>query len=317
MLLAIDVGNTTISIAVVIELPSNKQNSKTLASRIHAGESFRVGKEKLNKESAHRFVDIKIVSVRQIETALFPQVLSKKLKQVLSAMTRRYDVQNVFICSVVPKVLKVLKDILQKDFKIKPVVIGEDVVVPIKNFYRNPAQVGQDRLVCSYAAKQLYGPPANHGENRRAGEPLIVIDFGTAITLDVVSKKGEYLGGIIVPGIRLTAESLFKKTAMLPKVNIQIPRELIGRDTNASILSGIFYGYGALCDGLIDLISKKMKCHPKIVMTGGYSHLMKKFISKDIYCVDPYLVFKGMNLIVLFLNPRISVNACCVTCRGN
>ncbi len=258
MLLAIDVGNTTISIAIV-------------------------------KENMHRPLQRKVVFLRQLETFQEPKVLRKKLQQVLSRTMTRYAVQNVLICSVVPKIAEILKDILQKDLRIKPLVIGEDIVVPMKNCYRHPGQVGQDRLVCSYAAKRLYG------------EPFIVIDFGTAITFDVVSQQGEYLGGIIVPGIRLTAESLFKKTALLPKVKIKIPRELIGRDTRASILSGIFYGYGALCDGLIDAISKKLKCELKVVITGGYGHLMKKFISKEVYCVDRYLVFKGMNLLALSL----------------
>lgn len=254
MLLAIDIGNTTISIALI------KDNSSNASAP-------------------------QILSVQQIETSLPSGVLQKKIKQKLSALIRRYKVRDVIICSVVPSALNFLKNILRKDLNIKPRVIGEDIRVPIQNRYRNPQQVGQDRLVGSFAARELYGAP------------LIVIDFGTAITFDIVSKKGEYLGGIIVPGIRLTAEALFNKTALLPKVKIKTPRELIGRDTASSILSGIFYGYGALCDGLIDLISQKIKGRPKIILTGGYSLWMKKFISRQVHCLDRDLVFKGMDLI--------------------
>ncbi len=254
MLLAIDIGNTTISAAIIKDNTPKPSHSK-------------------------------IVSVHQVETSLSPTVLRKKLKQKLSAFILRYKVSDAIICSVVPSALELLKNILRKDLNRKPVIIGEDILVPIQNRYRNPHQVGQDRLVCSFAARELYGAP------------LIVIDFGTAITFDVVSHKGEYSGGIIVPGIRLTAEALFNKTALLPKVKIKTPRELIGRDTTSSILSGIFYGYGALCDGLIDLISRKAKGRPKVVLTGGYSPLMKKFITHQVRCLDRDLVFKGMSLI--------------------
>ena len=122
-------------------------------------------------------------------------------------------------------------------------IIGRDIVVPIKNRYKNPKQVGQDRLVGAYGAMKIYGCP------------LIVVDLGTAITFDVISPKGEYLGGAIVPGIRLSAESLFLKTALLPHIEIQAPRHIIGKTTQESMLSGLFYGYGSLCRGIIDLIS--------------------------------------------------------------
>ena len=159
--------------------------------------------------------------------------------------------------------------------------------VPIKNKYRYPRQVGQDRLVGAYAARILYGSPA------------IVIDFGTAITFDVISSKGEYMGGIIVPGIRLTAESLFKKTAMLPLVSIVRPKALIGRDTTNSILSGIFYGYGALCDGLIRQLTRTMRSSPRVIATGGYAALMKKY-SSHIRRIDPDLIFRGLEGIYMF-----------------
>jgi type III pantothenate kinase len=105
------------------------------------------------------------------------------------------------------------------------------------------------------------------------------------------------MGGIIVSGIRLSAESLFKKTAMLPKVGIKIPKTLIGRDTETSILSGIFYGYGALCQGLIQQICEDQKKPFRVVMTGGYADSMKKFISRKKPVVDDNLVHKGMILL--------------------
>ena len=141
-------------------------------------------------------------------------------------------------------------------------------------------------MICAYAAKCLYGQPA------------IVIDLGTAVTFDIISPKGEYEGGMIIPGIKMSTESLYKQTALLPKVNvIRSPRSLIGKDTENSILSGIFYGYASLCEGLIKRISSKMKKKPKAVLTGGYAPILKRYLSPKTYSIDSHLAFKGLALI--------------------
>ena len=257
-LLTVDIGNTTISLGIV-------KNQRVLKSW-------------------------------RIETVLDQALLRSQLHALASEIKRRsHNLEAVVVCSVVPQLSEVIESHLARVLRIKISRIGRDLKVPIINRYRNPRQVGQDRLVGSFAAARLYGTP------------LIVIDFGTAITFDVVSKNKEYLGGIIVPGLRLTAESLWKKTALLPKVDIQSPRELIGRDTKNSILSGIFYGYGALCDGLIDRITEKMRSRPIVIVTGGYSHWMRKFISRDIQHVDKNLIFKGMSLVYQASRP-VSLN---------
>ena len=141
-------------------------------------------------------------------------------------------------------------------------------------------------MVGAYAALQLYG------------KPVIIIDLGTAITFDVVSSKREYLGGAIVPGLRLSAEALFLKTALLPQIAIKAPKSVIGRTTQESILSGLFYGYGCLCRGFIELMSQQLHSRPKVIMTGGHTHLMKKFISPKVRIIDEHLVHKGMALLV-------------------
>jgi len=234
MLLAIDIGNTTVSLGIL--------KGKRVIQIYSTG-----------------------VQVSQVQ-------LRSELKKILNRIKRNFPgVQNAILCSVVPKVLNVVERVITQDLGIQPLIIGRDVKVPVKNKYRNPRQVGQDRLVCAYAAKCLYGQPA------------IVIDFGTATTFDVISRRGDYEGGIIVPGIRLSAESLFQKTALLPKISaIKGPRTLIGKETQESILSGIFYGYGSMCCGLIDRIAKKISGRPKVIVTGGHTHLMRKFISKKI-----------------------------------
>jgi len=222
-----------------------------------------------------------------IESNLSLAQLKVELKRKLNHIKRKHpSLEGAIVCSVVPKILNVVQKSLQAQLNLKPKILGKNLIVPIKNKYKNPKQVGQDRLVGAYAAKQLYGLPT------------LIIDFGTAITFDYVSINGDYEGGIILPGIRLSAETLFKKTALLPKVqNIRGPRSLIGKDTRESILSGLFYGYGAMSQGLIELITKKVKGSPKVVITGGYTQVMKRFIAKKIHKIDKDLVFKGMALL--------------------
>lgn len=250
MLLAIDIGNTIIHLALM--------------------------------------KDKRIVKRFSIETRLSSLKLKSELKGILKQVKKKDKaLKNIIICSVVPKTLKVVERKIQKICKLRPQVIGRDIRVPIANRYFKPQEVGQDRLVGAYGVKMLYGYPA------------IVIDFGTAITFDVVSKKGAYEGGMIVSGIRLSAESLFHKTALLPRIDrIKAPRHLVGKTTQESILSGIFHGYGAMCDGLIKLISLEIKGRPKVILTGGYTDLVRKFISQKNYTVDNDLVFKGLSLLL-------------------
>lgn len=213
----------------------------------------------------------------------FTSLMRKEIKKI----HREYKAINrVVLCSVVPRLNRSIKTTVMKNLVIKLEVVGEDITVPIKNKYHNPKQVGMDRLVCAYAASHVYG------------NPVIVIDLGTAITFDVISKNGDYEGGLIVPGIQLSVESLFSKTALLPHVDkIKTPKNLIGKDTKESILSGIFNGYGAMCSGLIDQLSKDLKPSPKVIITGGYVDKMRKYMQKKIFAVERNLVFIGLYLL--------------------
>ncbi|MBF0385661.1 MAG: type III pantothenate kinase, partial [Candidatus Omnitrophica bacterium] len=194
-------------------------------------------------------------------------------------------VKECVVCSVVPSANKRIMGLIRKNLGVKAKIVGRDIKVLIKNNYRNPHQVGQDRLLCSFAAKEIYGYPA------------IVIDFGTAITFDIVSKEGSYEGGMIIPGIRLSLESLHNKTALLPKIEyIKVPKKLIGKETKESILSGIFNGYGKMSEGLVELLSKELGGKAKVILTGGYSDLMARYI-KGRCIVDKDLIFKGMGLL--------------------
>jgi type III pantothenate kinase len=223
----------------------------------------------------------KIGATFGVNSVLAGSPLRLRLQKVL----KNLSVQQVVICSVVPELTSTLEQSIKSELGIKAKVIGRDIRVPVKNLYKDPKQVGQDRLVCAFAAYQLYGHPA------------IVIDLGTAITLDGISSKKEYLGGIIVPGIQLTTETLFERTALLPLVQFEMPESLIGRDTKTSILSGIYYGYGEMLKGLIDLLKKKVPGKAKVILTGGHAELMAKYIKGRVDAVDKDLVMKGIALL--------------------
>jgi type III pantothenate kinase len=185
---------------------------------------------------------------------------------------------------VVPAFTKRLSVDIIKVNGIRPKVIGRDIQVPMRNLYRNPKQLGQDRLVNAYAGAKLYGAP------------LVVIDFGTTITFDVISKRKEYLGGMILPGLRISLEALNQHTALLPKIRLEKPREFIGQDTKNSMLSGVVYGFGCLTDALIARIKNKIGKKAKIIGTGGNINLISKYY-KRIDAKDINLTLKGLNIL--------------------
>jgi type III pantothenate kinase len=145
-------------------------------------------------------------------------------------------------------------------------------------------QVGQDRLVNAYAASKLYGAP------------LVVIDFGTAVTFDVVSKNREYLGGMILPGLGISLDALAQRTALLPKIKLANPSEFIGRDTKNSMLSGIVYGFTALTDDLAGRIKGKIGRDSKVIATGGNISLIGRYC-RSINKIDKNLTLRGLSLI--------------------
>jgi len=190
---------------------------------------------------------------------------------------------EVIISSVEPRVLARALATLKKMCACRITILGKDAAVPIRNLYRKPNEVGQDRLVNAFATKILYGAPA------------VIIDFGTAVTFDVVSRRGEYLGGLILPGIEMSLESLHEKTALLPKVELKPASSIIGKDTVNSMRGGILFGLGAICDGLAARYRKTLGRDLKVIATGGNARLIKRY-AKSIQVVDEDLTLKGLRL---------------------
>ncbi|MCX5705219.1 MAG: type III pantothenate kinase [Candidatus Omnitrophica bacterium] len=202
------------------------------------------------------------------------------LKNFISGNT----IEDAIICSVVPQATVALAKDLRRLIGTKPYIVGKNIRVPVKNLYHMPNQVGMDRLVNAYAGIKLYKAP------------LIAVDFGTAITFDVVSKKGEYLGGMILPGLRISLEALAERTALLPRIKLSRPKEFIGKDTRNSMLSGIIYGFAALTDDLSQRIKRLIGKNARVIGTGGNIKLICKYCKK-IDVVDRDITLKGLNLI--------------------
>ncbi len=200
-------------------------------------------------------------------------------------------VSPIILCSVVPRMSSLLLQAMTA-LNTSPVrVVGQDLHVPLKNRYAYPEQVGQDRLVGAYAAWRAYR------------SDCIIADFGTAITIDVVTKSGDYLGGVIAPGLEISLEALATRTALLPKIELGEPPELLGRDTANSIRSGLLYGCAALCDGLVAQLRNRYVPAAKVIATGGASPLITRHTT-TIDDVRPYLVLEGLHQLSLRQKPR-------------
>ncbi|MFC1496581.1 type III pantothenate kinase [Candidatus Margulisiibacteriota bacterium] len=199
---------------------------------------------------------------------------TRSLRVKLPACRQARSAPSVVVSSVVPKVDKIIK----KRFPKAHFVTAHNIKgIKVK---ANKSEVGADRVVNALAAKELYGTPA------------IVVDFGTATTFDVVSAKGEYLGGAIAPGIGLSVDILHKATAKLPKISLKASKKLIGKNTKDAINSGLLYGYVSLVEGMVTRFTAHSSRFT-VIATGGYAKLIKKY-TKSIDIVDPDLTLKGL-----------------------
>jgi type III pantothenate kinase len=198
--------------------------------------------------------------------------------------------EAVVIASVVPPLRGTLERLARGFFGCAPLFVEPGVKTGLPIRYDNPAEVGADRIVNSLAARELFGAPA------------IVVDLGTATTFDVVNARGEYTGGIISPGLMISAEALFDHASRLYRVDVRRPDQLVGRTTVGAMQSGIYWGYIGLIDGILDRLLAEMEGHPAIIATGGQADLVASG-SRHIRTVEPMLTLAGLKL-VHERNPR-------------
>lgn len=193
-------------------------------------------------------------------------------------------VSGVVISCVVPPLESVLERMCLRYFNIKPLWVSGDAVPDLPIRYDNPREVGADRIVNARMARERYGPPC------------IIIDFGTATTFDIVGREGEYLGGVICPGIGISSNALFEKAARLPRVDLVKPASVIGRDTVHSMQAGLYFGYLELVRGIVRRIREEMGEDSRVVLTGGLSRVFADEMSSEAI-VDPYLTLDGLRSI--------------------
>ena len=248
MTLAIDVGNTHIVIG--------------LMKGLDVQQSWRIATD-LNKTADEYF-------------AVLQGLLA-------TAGTHLNGVSRIVGASVVPPLESIFEELAEKHLKL-PIQMVNYKTIPITVKISNPQEVGADRLVDAYAARELFGKPA------------IVIDFGTATTFDAISEKGEYLGGAIAPGLGIGRDALYEKTAKLPKVDLHPPQNVIGNGTDEAIRSGLLVGYAGLVEKLVAEFQRELGSPCKIVGTGGFVNLMAEQ-TNVIQIKDPDLTLKGLALL--------------------
>ncbi len=197
---------------------------------------------------------------------------------------RMLDVKAVAISSVVPTLMMELNRMCRKYFHCEPLVVGPGTKTGLVIKYDNPKEVGADRVVNAVAAIEKYG------------SPLIILDFGTATTFCVVNQQGEYMGGAIAPGIKISTDALFSRASKLPRVELVMPKSMIGKNTVMSMQIGIMYGFVGQVEGIVNRMKEELGYSPKVVATGG----LAKLIANETDCidvVDDFLTLEGLRLI--------------------
>jgi type III pantothenate kinase len=203
------------------------------------------------------------------------------------------NVEGIAIASVVPQLDGALAEIAMSDFGVTPLFIDHTTNTGLKLLYDTPSELGADRILDAAAALAKYGAPC------------IVVDFGTATTFNAVNAAHEYLGGVIAPGLKISAEALFSRAAKLPRVEIQRPEKVIATSTYGAMQSGLYHGYAGLVDGVLEKMIAEMGSLPRVIATGGLAPVIagaSKFIEK----IDETLTLDGLRLIYERINPQIT-----------
>lgn len=195
-----------------------------------------------------------------------------------------HQVGGIIISSVVPPLVPTMVEMSRKYFSLEPFIVTNEIKTGITLRYENPREIGADRIVNAAAGYRIFGGP------------LIIIDFGTATTFCAITKNGEYLGGAIVPGVRISAEALYQRAAKLPRVELVKPQTVIGRDTVSAMQAGIIFGYAGLVDGIVARMKEELSRDARVIATGGLAGLVAAETT-SINEVRPELTLEGLRLL--------------------
>jgi type III pantothenate kinase len=233
-------------------------------------------------EKTHLLAHWRLTTVRD-RTVDEYGILARNLLTLASIDAAAIDA--LIVASVVPPLNSVLESMARVYFKLKPLFVEPGVKTGMPILYDNPQEVGADRIVNGVAAFE------------RCRSAAIVVDFGTATTFDAISAKGEYLGGAIAPGLSISAEALFERAARLPRVDIRRPPNVIGRNTTHSLQAGLFFGYIALVQGILERMRQEMAAPVRTIGTGGLVSPLEAELRTILDDLDPNLTLEGLRII--------------------
>jgi type III pantothenate kinase len=205
-----------------------------------------------------------------------------------SAGIKKSTIDSIVLGSVVPPLTSTMQSMAVRYFRLAPLTIEPGVETGMPILYNNPTEVGADRIVNAVAAYEKFGVSRKR--------PLIVLDFGTATTLDAVSARGEYLGGVICPGVQISADALFQRAARLPRIDVRKPARIVGRTTVAAMEAGLFWGYVGMVEGLVRRMSDELGGHAVCVATGGLADVIAPE-TPLIAHVDADLTLHGLRIV--------------------
>jgi type III pantothenate kinase len=250
LLLAIDIGNTSIAIGVY--------DGSDLAA------TFRIATDQENLSDEYAILLLSLLRTRDIEPV---------------------RVTAAALSSTVPPLVTTFVRVCRDYFHVEPLVVGTGVKTGVRVRYDNPREVGADRILHAVAALARYQPP------------LIIVDMGTALVWDAVSREGDYLGGAIAPGIGIASQALFSRAAMLRRVSIERPESVIGKNTVHSLQSGLYFGYAEMVSGMVRRVKAEVGEDATVIATGGYSRLFEGVLAGVVDAFEDNLNLDGLRLV--------------------
>lgn len=223
--------------------------------------------------------------VEKFKLASDKDLSQEEYEVLLKTLCRQYNIEGCIIASVVDELSKKFKSSVDNVFKINSIMLTSECKTGVNIVLENPKEAGADRIANACGALMLYK------------RPCIVVDFGTATSFDIVNSKGEFIGGVIAPGVNLQMKVLNKFTSKLPKIDVATSNKAIGNSTTEAILSGVIRGTACMIDGLVEQCEQELGEKATLVATGGYSGLISNYLKRPFDFINPTLTLEGLRFL--------------------